>query len=89
MSTANTRDWAKSMLPTDLRPLVVAEEEQEISVSPSPQNERPKTLTELLGAIRDTGLVRPQNMRGTPLPLQWPAQVLLDGKSLLDPAHAG
>ena len=54
---ADPIDWARSVLPSELRPLVAAAEEAEVRVRPRPGNVGvpPPNLTDLLGSIEPEG----------------------------------
>lgn len=89
-------DWARSVLPADLRPLVRSAAEEEVLVSPhSMRARRAENLTELLGAIVGESVrawlvtmivvrveLSPAEPRGKALPAQWPMDVVVDGRPL-------
>jgi hypothetical protein len=91
-------DWAKSVLPADLRSDAKSAAIEEISVKPRANRAtKAMTLTELIGEIAEAPLsgtwlyavvavvVRLEHgqTRRKGAGIQWPANVLLDGKPLL------
>jgi hypothetical protein len=92
-------DWARLVLPSDLRDDVVSAEEQEIRAEPKATGGR-ANLTDLLGAIPGPDakpawtvaivcivarLEHGQARSGTPLGPQWPANVSFAGREMLGP----
>ena len=90
-------DWAKSVLPSEFRPMVLTAEEEEVLIEPKARRSTTAAhLTELLGAVAGEGsrawlvtmvvmrtTLAPTNQRHSPRPAQWPANVTIDGKPLL------
>lgn len=90
-------EWAKAVLPTDVHQYVRSAERQAIVVTPRIDGTH-ETLTDVLGAIvvadgsprRFTAQViavvvelSPDNARHSPIDLQWPIDVVIDGRRLL------
>lgn len=91
-------DWAKSMLPADLRQCVVSAELREVRVDPTGSRENPPTvLPHIMGSIVTDDhrgwtvchvavvvrLEHSRPTRGTATKLQWPAGVTVDGRPLI------
>lgn len=92
-------DWARSVLPSDVRHLVHTADQESVEVAPKPTGPR-NTLTDVLGAI--VGPKPPASLytvwidcivvcllppgdeaRHKGGPVQWPVNVIIDGKPLL------
>ena len=88
---ADLVDWARSVLPPDIRPLVREAREIWIRVVPHVHGD-PSTLSEALGTIGGRVgewsvlmvvvevLVSPERPRHSPMPLAWPAHVVHNGR---------
>lgn len=71
-------DWAKTVLPIDVRPYIRTAKEGEVRVRP--RIAEVITLTDIIAVT-----LSPQHPRNAGPGIQWPADVLLDGKSMVNP----